>query len=66
MEGMDVAALEREKQMATRGVIDALIPFKYKRLCLAALESASKEVRSNHVLFPLGDEGNNSSSNVSS
>lgn len=58
--------IEREIQLATRGVIDALIPFRGKPVCVAALERAAKEVQSNHVLFPLGDEGNNSSSSASS
>jgi len=64
MEGREVV-IEREIQLATKGIIDALIPFRNKPVCLDALERASKEVQSNHVLFPLGDEGNNSSSSAS-
>lgn len=51
--------IEREIQLATKGIIDALIPFRSKSICLVALERAGKKVQSNHVLFPLDDEENN-------
>lgn len=65
MEGREMV-IEREIQLATKGIIDALIPFRYKPVCLPALERASKEVQNNHVLFPLDDEENNSCSDASS